>query len=276
MKKIFLLLLLIPFCILAQTKRFHYNLAFVPNEKQEDKIYHEKMILDIEEKRNLFYSQEYARVDSINETNRNDKIFAYPKFSKVVKWEKKEGNFEFFNKLSIMYYVYPVENTLQWELLSEKKVIGEFTVQKAICMYGGRKWIAWFTTELPLPYGPYVFYGLPGLVLEVYDENKHYVFSLFKSEIIKKEDRDTLDMFISKGYFGVKRMNIKQKDWKKILYNYYQDPIPEYKSGEEAMMTKNDGTPYTAEDYRNLEKNIRTSMKNNNNPIELDQKVSYE
>lgn len=41
-------------------------------------------------------------------------------------------------------------------------------------------------------------------------------------------------------------------------------------------MTKNDGTPYTAEDYRNLEENIRTSMKNNNNPIELDQKVSYE
>ncbi|QAR29992.1 GLPGLI family protein [Ornithobacterium rhinotracheale] len=64
---------------------------------------------------------------------------------------------------------------LKWKLQKDKKEILGYTVQKAITSYGGREWEAWFAQEIPLAYGPYVFNGLPGLILEIYDtENEHH------------------------------------------------------------------------------------------------------
>lgn len=38
--------------------------------------------------------------------------------------------------------------------------------------------MAWYTVDIPLPYGPYKFYGLPGLVVEVEDSTHLYVWEL--------------------------------------------------------------------------------------------------
>lgn len=44
--------------------------------------------------------------------------------------------------------------------------------QKATCDFAGRKWIAWFTTEIPIQDGPYKFYGLPCAYCEIRRPNK--------------------------------------------------------------------------------------------------------
>ncbi|RXM57797.1 GLPGLI family protein [Chryseobacterium sp. CH1] len=41
-------------------------------------------------------------------------------------------------------------------------MIGKYKSQKAETNYGGRNWIAWFTTELPFADGPLYFNGLFG------------------------------------------------------------------------------------------------------------------
>ncbi|MGV4438498.1 GLPGLI family protein [Ornithobacterium rhinotracheale] len=65
--------------------------------------------------------------------------------------------------------------TLKWQLQKDKKEILGYAVQKATTQYEGRDWEAWFTKDIPLSYGPYVFNGLPGLILEVYDtEDEHH------------------------------------------------------------------------------------------------------
>ncbi len=42
--------------------------------------------------------------------------------------------------------------------------------------------MAWYTTEIPINDGPYKFFGLPGLIIKLYDEKEHYVFEMTKLE----------------------------------------------------------------------------------------------
>ena len=70
-----------------------------------------------------------------------------------------------------------------WELLGEKKKIGKFNCQNASIEFRGRTFIAWFTTDIPVGFGPYKFKGLPGLILEVYDSEKLWYMKAIKMNL---------------------------------------------------------------------------------------------
>jgi len=57
------------------------------------------------------------------------------------------------------------------------KILG-YDVQEATTEFGGRKWVAWFAKELPIPDGPYKFKNLPGLILKIEDTTKSHIFEL--------------------------------------------------------------------------------------------------
>jgi GLPGLI family protein len=72
---------------------------------------------------------------------------------------------------------FTVEDTwikIIWEIKNETRQIRKFTCKKAIGNFRGRTYIAWFTEEIPLPYGPFKLYGLPGLILEAEDTEKMF------------------------------------------------------------------------------------------------------
>ena len=70
-----------------------------------------------------------------------------------------------------------------WKLLGEKKKIGKFNCQNASIKFRGRTFIAWFTTDIPIGFGPYKFKGLPGLILEVYDSEKLWYMKAIKMNL---------------------------------------------------------------------------------------------
>lgn len=74
-----------------------------------------------------------------------------------------------------------------WNLISESKVIGGYSCQKAKCNFRGREYIAWYSTALPPNIGPWKFTGLPGTILEIRDENDLIVMIANK---IKKLNSD--------------------------------------------------------------------------------------
>lgn len=69
---------------------------------------------------------------------------------------------------------------MQWKVFPEKKDIKGVLVQKARGVHRGRTYTAWFAPSIPMTNGPWKLGGLPGLILEVYDDEKLVVF-LFKS-----------------------------------------------------------------------------------------------
>lgn len=268
MSRFIVLILLLTFgSILSQTNRFYYDLTI----KFDSALYSKDlMVLEVGNEKNIFFSNEYLRVDSINNATKKFK-FAYPNFNKIILWNKNDNSFDFKNRVSMNYYQFKKTVNIDWKLLDEKKKIGDFLAQKAVGSYGGRNWIAWFTNEIPLPYGPYVFYGLPGLILEVNDTENIYSFSFVQSKNI---NYTTNTESIIEQHLGKSKFLIKESEWKQVLLNYYNNPIPEYKNGT-AMMLKDDGSQYTQNDYRDLEKSIQNQIKKYNNPIELSEKVEY-
>lgn len=67
---------------------------------------------------------------------------------------------------------------IDWNLSSDEKQIGNYKCKKATCSYRGRNYIAWYSPDIALSEGPYIFTGLPGLILEIYDDKNQYMFSL--------------------------------------------------------------------------------------------------
>jgi GLPGLI family protein len=77
------------------------------------------------------------------------------------------------NKNMVLYRKKEINtNDIEWEITEEyKKIIG-YSCQKATTIHTNpngtqRKVVAWFTSEIPIPTGPYMYVGLPGLILEI-------------------------------------------------------------------------------------------------------------
>lgn len=65
---------------------------------------------------------------------------------------------------------------IEWKIGKETKEILGYRCTKATAKFRGRDYIAWYTDDIPSSDGPFLFTGLPGLILEVRDTKDQYVF----------------------------------------------------------------------------------------------------
>lgn len=68
--------------------------------------------------------------------------------------------------------------TLQWEFRDSVKTVLGFECYLAEANFRGRKWLAWYTLEVPVSQGPWKLWGLPGLICEAYEDQGQYSYSL--------------------------------------------------------------------------------------------------
>jgi len=66
--------------------------------------------------------------------------------------------------------------TPDWTLLDDTKEINGMKCQKATAAVHGREYETWFSTDIPLPYGPWKLHGLPGLILEAHSTDGEISF----------------------------------------------------------------------------------------------------
>lgn len=76
-------------------------------------------------------------------------------------------------------------DTIAWKISDETKHIGSYLCHKAVCFYRGRKYSAWFTSEIPGTWGPWKLQGLPGTILEACDDKNEVSF--YATGMIRKD-----------------------------------------------------------------------------------------
>jgi len=78
-------------------------------------------------------------------------------------------------------------NAQQWTIVDSTREVLGYTCQQATADFRGRRWTAWFATDIPVSDGPWKLGGLPGLILEAYDEGQQHVFTAVGLERVKDE-----------------------------------------------------------------------------------------
>lgn len=83
------------------------------------------------------------------------------------------------------YSVIDKKGNQEWKITKEQKVINNFECIKAESDFRGRKYIAWYTPEIPTKAGPWKFAGLPGLIVSISSNDGLYQFELLKIENVR-------------------------------------------------------------------------------------------
>ena len=78
-------------------------------------------------------------------------------------------------------------HTQTWTMGDSTREVLGYTCQQATADFRGRRWTAWFATDIPVSDGPWKLGGLPGLILEAYDEGQQHVFTAVGLEQVKDE-----------------------------------------------------------------------------------------
>ncbi len=263
--------------IFAQTNRFVYQVTMKPNASNKTEIKTENAYLDISSEKSLFYSENRCKRDSIMQKSfqsgggrgnisRDQMENLRSNINYSVEKDKVNQKIFFKDRLGRDNYSYEEDRSIAWKILPETMKIGEYKVQKAETDFGGRKWTAWFTTDLPYQDGPYKFGGLPGLIVKVEDSQGDYSFDLMKNYKI--------DEFPTLNQFG-NTIKVKRKDFVKQQEKFKTDPMSFMtgNQGDRGMRTgggnRGGGNQNPAEMRKRMEERIKDEVKRNSNPIEL-------
>ncbi|PWN71823.1 GLPGLI family protein [Chryseobacterium phosphatilyticum] len=282
----------------AQVNRFFYEYKFIPDSDHKEEVKKEMMLLDIDKNGSHYYSQDTFVADSIGRAELEKQLKAGGGNISVNKREKP-GQVSYkvsksypdfktylFRKISMDNYKIREDKKPEWKILPEKQKIGEYNTQKATASLGGREWTAWFSTDIPFQDGPYIFYGLPGLIIKLEDSTGSHTMILVGNKTVKTPDTEK-EMQMPENVkvlgLGGKDIEVSKDQFKKAWKAYVNDPT---KNMRELMM-KNGGESgnrvvfkvKTADGkeisdpnqvFREMEKRTKEMLQKDNNPIEPD------
>lgn len=260
----------------AQTNRFVYQVTSKPDINNKSDIKTENAYLDISAEKSMFYSENRIKRDSVMKANfqsgggrgfnREQMDGLRTNINYSIEKNKKDQKIIYKDRLGRDQYSYEEDRPLNWKILSETTKIGDYKVQKAETDFGGRKWTAWFTTDLPYQDGPYKFNGLPGLVVKAEDSTGDYSFDLMKNYKISD--------FPEMRTFG-NVMKVKRTDYLKQQEKFKTDPMSflnSQRGGGGISPPRSQGgggNQFSPEVRKRIEDGVKDEIRKSSNPIEL-------
>ena len=180
--------------------RYVYTFDTLKNELRDDLL-----ILQIGKEISKCYSYYTFQSDSLQRTPDGAKVwselfrratdkdgiygdFPHVRMSTYVYKNYPTGQMTITDRISSQGYRYADSLHAQtWTMGDSTREVLGYTCQQATADFRGRRWTAWFATDIPVSDGPWKLGGLPGLILEAYDDGKQHVFTAVGLERVKDE-----------------------------------------------------------------------------------------
>lgn len=289
MKKILTLFLIGAFFALQAQEtanRFFYQLTYKP-KKDSVRTEQVMMVLDVTKDKSIYRDYTMIAQDSIVkvQVEAMQKSGMFKDISKSITMPKfSEKVYKFYPEMKVQYVEriasgftpmnigYNDETKMNWKIDSKKEKIGSYNAQMATTEFGGRKWNAWFTNDIPLQDGPYKFHGLPGLIVKIEDEGQNYSWELKGNKKVPNFNEVTYAESISPGGAGGKVMEVSRDKFDKTFNDFKKDPFASMRPmlKPEMMSQKMPGSDTTIGDMiKNQEKMMKDFYDSNTNPIEI-------
>ena len=180
--------------------RYVYTFDTLKNELRDDLL-----ILQIGKEVSKCYSYYTFQCDSLRRTPDGEKVwselfrraiekdgiygdFPHVRMSTYVYKNYPKGQMTITDRISLQDYCYVDSLHAQtWTMGDSTREVLGYTCQQATADFRGRRWTAWFAMDIPVSDGPWKLGGLPGLILEAYDEWQQHVFTAVGLERVKDE-----------------------------------------------------------------------------------------
>jgi GLPGLI family protein len=111
-----------------------------------------------------------------------------------------------FRRSHEMFLVEETVPPQEWTIFPDTMTVLNYLCFKATTEFRGRRYIAWFTPDIPINEGPWKIYGLPGLILRLEDEDR-----LFLHEAIGLTSHTERPIVINEGTYTIATNNQLQR-----------------------------------------------------------------
>lgn len=173
-------------------RRFFYKVVFVEDTLKREKKTEAQCVLEIGRHGSSFKDLYQLAWDSLSDAVTRRKGSMMELFTegaglvKKIKWRivllkgYPEGADRHQQEVPLTgRYEYECPSpSFDWQIGEETKEIMEYTCRKATCHHSGRDYTAWYAEDIALSDGPYIFRGLPGLIVAIASDDGEYAFEL--------------------------------------------------------------------------------------------------
>ena len=190
MNKIIVFLVFINSVFCFSQEKYTQKISYDLNVKvSENNHINEEMVLLLNQNESVYTSQNKIKNDSVKRYYLINKDLQG--FQSYILNNDKKNLINYFIWKKSNDYIYQINSGLKivqyksslpqlnWQIINDgsEEILG-YKVQKAETNYDGKKYYAWFSTEIPINNGPFVFNGLPGLILKIQNEDSSYVITV--------------------------------------------------------------------------------------------------
>lgn len=227
-----------------------YKLSFVSNKENVDNKTNTLCLLQVGEsfvkfseyntlkKDSLF--QKYSKEGYVGGKEVNEMLKLKEFWGLVILKNKIEGKITFQKSIAKYNYEYQEDvSDLKWNLKNGVKNILGYRCKEATIQYKGRNYTAWYSPDFSVSEGPFIFGGLPGIILEISDAKNEYVFSAIA---VKKT---TTNIYLRDDNYILKVSRDKYRELQKSYHDnpgFYHGQV--YNSQGEPIQTKPNPKPY--------------------------------
>lgn len=240
--------------------RVYYDFKFAPNAEfpKDKKI--AITLLQIGKTHNRFVDYNELRSDSICDANIKNEIPLMQYFpslqhamqlkgygSKImIDRRLKQAHVQESVALDNYKYDEPMPE-IAWTLEEGDTIIAGYECKKAKCKIYGREYVGWYSPGIPLPYGPYMFYGLPGLIFKITDTENNFDFTIAGLQQV-----DYYDPIYVKEYGNEVRSS--REEVRKIEKNYCANPAKGLKASGKVIMSDEDWESIPSKPYNPIDR----------------------